>query len=186
MSETYVPESRWRMVAAALLVGGGLLLGGVALVRGLGGSGGGSEGVAPGTDVSRVAFRDADGHRRTLAEFKGKVVLVDVWATWCPPCRQSLPEVAALQRAGGESYAVLPISVDRAGWSDVNPFLAQNPQLALTAFLPDGAKALAPFGEIRGIPTTLIIDRQGRLVQRWSGFREGMAKQALAEALKAK
>ncbi len=186
MSKTYVPESRWRMAVAALLVGGGLLLGGVAVMRGLGGSGGGSEGAAPGADVSRVAFRDAEGNRRTLAEFKGKVVLVDVWATWCPPCRQSLPEVAALQKAGGETYAVLPISVDRAGWGDVNPFLAQNPQLALTAFLPDGPQALEPFGEIRGIPTTLIIDRQGRLVQRWSGYAEGRARQALNEALRAK
>ncbi len=184
MSETYVPESRWRMVAAAVLVGGGLLLGGVVVARGM--FGGGSEGASKGTDVSRVAFRDAEGNRRTLAEFKGKVVLVDVWATWCPPCRKALPEVAELQKAGGDRYVVLPISVDRGGWGDVRPFLVQNPQLGLTAFLPDGAKALEAFGEIRGIPTTLIIDRQGRLVQRWSGYGEGMARRALDEALKAR
>ena len=184
MSETYVPESRWRMIAAAALVGGGLLLGGVVLARGL--FGGGSEGASTGTDVSRVAFRDAEGNHRTLAEFKGKVVLVDVWATWCPPCRKSLPEVAELQGAGGGSYVVLPISVDRGGWADVRPFLAGNPQLRLTAYLPDGAKALDAFGEISGIPTTLIIDRQGRLVQRWSGYGEGMARRALDEALKAR
>jgi hypothetical protein len=52
--------------------------------------------------------------------------------------------------------------------------------------VPDGAKALAAFGEIRGIPTTLIIDREGRLVQRWSGYREGFAKRSLDEALKAR
>jgi thiol-disulfide isomerase/thioredoxin len=184
MSEIYVPESRWRLVAAAVLIGGGLLLGGVVVTRGM--FGGGSGGASTGTDVSRVAFRDAEGHHRTLAEFKGKVVMVDVWATWCPPCRKSLPEVAELQRAGGERYVVLPISVDRGGWADVRPFLAQNPQLRLTAFLPDGAKALDAFGEIRGIPTTLIIDRQGRLVQRWSGYGEGMARRALDEALKAR
>jgi hypothetical protein len=68
----------------------------------------------------------------------------------------------------------------------VRPFLAQNPQLGLTAFLPDGTKALDAFGEIRGIPTTLVIDRQGRLVQRWSGYGEGMARRALDEALKAR
>jgi thiol-disulfide isomerase/thioredoxin len=182
MSDTYIPESRWRLGVAALLVGGGLLLGGVALVRGV--FGGGSEGASSGADVSRVAFRDADGNRRTLADYKGKVVLVDVWATWCPPCRRALPEVAELQKAGGDRYVVLPISVDRGGWEDVRPFLAQNPQLALTAFLPDGGKALDAFGAISGIPTTLIIDRQGRLVQRWSGYGEGRAKQALDEALK--
>ena len=109
---------------------------------------------------------------------------MDVWATWCGPCRQSLPEVAALQKAGGDRYAVLPISVDRGGWGDVNPFLQQNPSLGLTAYVPDGAKALDAFGEIRGIPTTLVIDREGRLVKRWSGFGEGMARRALDEALK--
>ncbi len=182
MSDAYIPESRWRMVAAAALVGGGLLLAGVAMFRGF--FGGASEGASSGTDVSRVAFRDVNGNRQTLADFKGKVVLVDVWATWCPPCRKSLPEVAELQKKGGESFVVLPISVDQGGWSDVKPFLAQNPQLGLTAYLPDGAKALEAFGEIRGIPTTLIIDRQGKLVKRWSGFGEGMAKRALDEALK--
>jgi thiol-disulfide isomerase/thioredoxin len=184
MSDTYVPESRWRLAAAAILVGGGLLLGGLAVARGL--FGGGSEGASKGTDVRRVAFRDAEGHRQTLADLHGKVVLVDVWATWCPPCRRSLPEVAELQKAGGDRYVVLPISVDQGGWGDVKPFLAQNPQLGLTAYLPDGGKALDAFGEIRGIPTTLIIDRNGRLVRRWSGYGEGMARRALEEALKAR
>ncbi|GLH73790.1 hypothetical protein GETHLI_22920 [Geothrix limicola] len=183
-SDTYVPESRWRMAAAAALVGFGLLLGGFAVFRGV--FGGGGEGASSGTDVSRVAFRDAEGNRRTLADFKGKVVLVDVWATWCPPCRRSLPEVAELQKAGGEAYVVLPISVDRGGWNDVKPFLAQNPQLGLQAFVPDGAKGLEPFGEISGIPTTLVIDRKGKLIQRWSGYGEGLAKRALDEALKAR
>ena len=184
MSDTYVSESRWRVAGAALLVGSGLLLGGVAVARGM--FGGDSEGASRGTNVSRVAFQDAEGNRRTLAEFKGRVVLVDVWATWCPPCRKSLPEVAELQKAGGDRYVVLPISVDRGGWGDVKPFLVQNPQLGLTAYLPDGGKALDAFGEILGIPTTLIIDREGRLVRRWSGYSEGMAKRALDEALRAR
>ncbi len=184
MSDTYVPESRWRLIVAAVLVGGGLLLGGSAMARGM--FGGGSEGASRGTDVSRVAFRDAGGNRHTMAEFRGKVVLVDVWATWCPPCRRSLPEVAELQKAAGDRYVVLPISVDRGGWGDVKPFLDQNPQLGLTAYLPDGGKALDAFGEIRGIPTTLVIDREGKLVKRWSGYGEGLAKRALDEALKAR
>lgn len=184
MADTYVPESRWRMLAAAVLVGGGLLLGGVVVMRGM--FGGGSEGASSGTDVTRVAFLDAQGNRHTLGEYQGKVVLVDVWATWCPPCRRSLPEVAELQRAGGDAYVVLPISVDRNGWADVKPFLDQNPHLGLTAYLPDGAKALDAFGEISGIPTTLLVDRRGRLIRRWSGYSEGMARRALDEALKAK
>jgi len=182
MTEAYVPESRWRMIAAGVLVVGGLLLGGFALMRTVGPGGGGAK---AGTDVSTVAFRDAQGQRHTLAEFKGKVVLVDVWATWCPPCRKSLPEVAELQKAGGEAYMVVPISVDNGGWGDVTPFLAQHPELGLTAYVPDGSKALDPFGPISGIPTSIVVDREGRLLQRWSGYGEGMAKRALDEALKA-
>ena len=183
MADTPGSESRWRMLAAGLLVGGGLLLGGFALLRGLGVSGG--EGARRGADVRQVAFRDAQGQRHTLAEFQGKVVLVDVWATWCPPCRKSLPEVAELQKAAGEAYVVLPISVDNGGFGDVRPFLAQHPELGLTAFVPDGPKALDAFGPISGIPTSIVVDRQGRLVQRWSGYGEGLAKRALDEALKA-
>ncbi|NTW86983.1 MAG: TlpA family protein disulfide reductase [Holophagaceae bacterium] len=184
MADAYVPESRWRLGVAALLVGGGLLLGGVVLFRGLLGGGGGSEGAKPGTDVSRVAFRDAEGQRHTLADYRGRVVLVDVWATWCPPCRKSLPEVAELQKAGGEAYVVLPISVDRGGWGDVKPFLAQNPQLGLVAYLPDSGSALDAFGPIPGIPTTILVDREGRLIKRWSGYGEGLARRALDEALR--
>lgn len=182
MSDAYVPESRWRTLAAAALVGGGLLLVGFVGFRGL--SGGGAEGASAGADVRQVAFRDAEGNRRTLADYRGKVVLVDVWATWCPPCRKSLPEVAALQKDGGDRYVVLPISVDRGGWNDVKPYLAKNPQLGLAAYVPDGDKGLEPFGEIRGIPTTIIIDREGRVVKRWAGYGEGMARRALDEALK--
>jgi thiol-disulfide isomerase/thioredoxin len=134
--------------------------------------------------VGHVEFLDASGAKRSLTEFNGQVVVVDVWATWCPPCRASLPEVAALQKRGGEQFVVLPISVDRGGWGDVKPFLKANPQLGLEAFLPAGAEALRPFGEIRGIPTTLIVDRHGRLRERWSGYAAGRAEKALEEALK--
>lgn len=182
MSVVPVSESRWRMVAAGVLVAGGLVLGGSALLRGLRQG----SGAPAGTDVRPVAFLDAEGRRHTLAEFQGKVVLVDVWATWCPPCRKSLPEVAELQRGSGEAYAVLPISVDNGGWSDVKPFLAQHPELGLTAYVPDGPKALDAFGPISGIPTTIVVDRQGRLVRRWSGYGAGMARKALDEALQAR
>ncbi len=149
--------------------------------------GGGAKGPVPAASrkrVGHVEFLDASGARRSLAEFNGKVIVVDVWATWCPPCRASLPEVAALQKGGGERFVVLPISVDRGGWGDVRPFLEANPRLGLEAYLPAGPGALEPFGEIRGIPTTLILDRHGRLRERWSGYSPGRTEKALEEALR--
>jgi thiol-disulfide isomerase/thioredoxin len=134
--------------------------------------------------VSHAAFLDSGGQRSTLADRSGKVVLVDVWATWCPPCRQSLPEIAALQKKAGDEYEVLAVSVDRDGWRDVLPFLRQNSQLGLKAWIPAGTEGIAPFGGIRYIPTTLVIDRQGRIRARWSGYIPGQAERALAEALK--
>jgi thiol-disulfide isomerase/thioredoxin len=185
MAESFASESRWRTLAAVALVGGGLFLMGVVGLRGCAGGGSGS-GASLGTEVGRVAIRDAAGGRRTLADYRGQVVLVDVWATWCPPCRAALPEVAELQKAGGGDYVVLPVSVDQGGFGDVQPFLAQNPQLGLRAFIPDGKDGLAPFGEIRGIPTTLIIGRDGKLRERLVGYREGAMKQALDAALRAR
>lgn len=135
-------------------------------------------------DVSGVAFEDAQGKRHTLAEFKGKVVLVDVWATWCPPCRRSLPEVAALQGRAGDAFAVLAISVDQEGWAKVGPFLRENAQMGLQAVVPAGRDGLAPFGSIAAIPTTLVVDRHGRLRERWSGYAPGRAEQALEQALR--
>jgi len=134
--------------------------------------------------VSHAAVLDAAGQRSTLADRHGKVVLVDVWATWCPPCRQSLPEIAALQKRAGDSFEVLAISVDQDGWKAVQPFLRENRGLGLQAWIPAGSDGIAPFGGIRYIPTTLVIDRQGRIRARWSGYRPGQAEQALAEALK--
>jgi thiol-disulfide isomerase/thioredoxin len=147
---------------------------------------GGGQGVIPAEKrklMSLVAYVDSSGMNHSLAEHLGKVVVVDVWATWCPPCRKSLPEIAALQAKEGPDYAVLAISVDSGGWDDVRPYLNGNAQLGLRAALPAHANALEPFGEIAGIPTTLIVDRHGRLRERWSGYYEGKAEKALRDAL---
>lgn len=145
--------------------------------------GGGPGATAPGGDVSQVRMRDAQGRVATLASLRGKVVVLDVWATWCPPCRASLPEVAALQKAADDRYVVVALSVDEGGFSDVQPFLAQRPELGLRAVVPEGTDALAPLGEIRGIPTTFVIDRSGKVAARWSGYYPGRAEAELRKVL---
>ncbi|MDE3245869.1 MAG: TlpA family protein disulfide reductase [Acidobacteriota bacterium] len=135
-----------------------------------------------GADVRAVAFLDAEGRRHTLAEYAGKVVVVDVWATWCPPCRASLPEVAKLQSGADGRYAVLPISVDDGGFTDVNAYLGSHP-MPLKAFVPEHRSSLDPFGPINGIPTTIVVDGDGRLRTRWSGYAPGKAESELKAAL---
>ncbi|MFN8011889.1 MAG: TlpA disulfide reductase family protein [Holophagaceae bacterium] len=134
-----------------------------------------------GADVRAVAFRDAEGRRHTLAEYAGRPVVVDVWATWCPPCRASLPELAKLQAEGGSRHAVIPLSVDEAGFQAVSPFLARQ-GLALTTFVPEGPEALEPFGPVSVIPTTILVDAKGKLVTRWSGYAPGRVEAELRKA----
>lgn len=153
-----------------------LLFGGVWLVR---------RDHAPrvGADLRQVAFRDAAGTLRTLAEFSGRPVVVDVWATWCPPCQASLPELARLQAGAGDRYAVVPLSVDEDGFAAVSPFLARQ-GLSLQAYVPGGRQALEPFGPVSVIPTTILVDAKGRLVTRWSGYSPGRIEAELQGMLR--
>lgn len=160
---------------------------GIAVLASLAGCNVGKSGAKEGAVIpmAKVTLVDERGTPRDLGEFLGKVVVIDVWATWCPPCRKGLPEVAALQKKGGEAFVVVPISVDRNGWEDVRPFLASQPGLGLQAYVPSSPESLEPFGAIPGIPTTIILDRQGRVRDRWSGYEPGRAEVALEAALRA-
>ena len=73
--------------------------------------------------VPELNFIDGEGHARTLADFKGKVVLLNIWATWCGPCRKEMPTLDRLQVAlGGVDFEVVPLSIDRKGMEVVNKF----------------------------------------------------------------
>jgi thiol-disulfide isomerase/thioredoxin len=147
--------------------------------------GGGSSSPAKGRNVADLRLVDAEGGALRLGDLGGKVLVLDFWATWCPPCRMSLPEVAALQARQDDRYAVLPVSLDRGGFQDVRPFLQANPQLALNAVVPSDPGALAAaVGEIRAIPTTMLVDRSGKVVQAWTGYTPGRLEQELQKVLR--
>ena len=167
------------VVLAALLLFGGLIwLMRSSLSRG-------ESGLArKGQDVSAVAYLDVAGARHTLGEEKGKVVVLDVWATWCPPCRKSLPNLAKLAVAGGNDYTVIPVSVDDDGFKAITPFLQSQPGLgALPGLVPDGPRGLAPLGAVSAIPTTFLLDREGRVLDAWSGVQEERLASGLKRAL---
>jgi len=172
-------------------LGAGLSL--LLLAAGLGGLGwigwrlwpGGAGSAFKGRRISELRLVDAGGVAHRVGEFAGKVVVLDFWATWCPPCRMSLPEVAALQARQADQYVVLPVSLDRGGFQDVQAYLRENPQTALAAVVPADLAALArQVGEIRAIPTTLLVDRQGKVVQAWTGYSPGRLEQELQGVLR--
>lgn len=122
-----------------------------------------------GTRAPDISFSDADGNRLTLADFEGRVVLLNLWATWCAPCVHEMPTLDRLQaRLGGDSFEVVALSIDRGGAEDVLPFFADHGLDHLNVYLDEAGAAPPAFGVI-GLPTTVLIDADGRLVGQYTG-----------------
>lgn len=106
-----------------------------------------------------------------LAGYRGKLVYLDFWASWCAPCKRSFPWMNTLQqRYGGAGLQVLAINLD-AQRADASAFLAATPAAFVVAFDPAGTQARA-YG-IKGMPSSALIGRDGRLLWRHSGFNDG-------------
>jgi thiol-disulfide isomerase/thioredoxin len=123
----------------------------------------------PPRPVPAIRFTDADGRAKTLQDFRGRVVLLDIWATWCGPCRKEMPALDRLGgKLGGADFIVLPVAIDRNGSAAVEPFYRALGIKRLGVYLDPlgrGTSALA----VPGVPTTLLIDRDGRLLARKMG-----------------
>ena len=119
--------------------------------------------------VPPLAFVDRDGVVKSLADFKGRVVLLNIWATWCVPCRAEMPALDRLQaNLGGADFEVVPLSIDRKGLEVVKPFYTELGLKVLGIYVDqsgDAAHAL----ETVGVPTTLLIDRDSRELGRKLG-----------------
>jgi thiol-disulfide isomerase/thioredoxin len=110
-----------------------------------------------------IAFTDAGGRTLGLADFKGKVLLVNFWATWCAPCVEEMPSLAKLQKSlGSNDFEVLAISIDRGGIGVTKPFLEKVDAAALGVYVDTSGKAPSAF-KTPGLPTSVIIDREGRV-----------------------
>ncbi len=130
--------------------------------------------------LPEIRFSNDQDHEFTLGDFRGRVVLLNVWATWCVPCREEMPALDRLQaRLGGEEFLVIPLSIDRQGAAAVKRFYRE---LGLEKFGiyidPSGqaSRALA----LPGVPTTLLIDRGGREVARKMGAGEWNGSEMVA------
>jgi len=105
-------------------------------------------------------IEDASGHQVRLSDYKGKVVLLNFWATWCGPCEVEIPWFIEFQRSHPD-LVILGVSLDDKGWAAVQPFAAQmhiNYRLAMAT--PDLIRA---YGGLRAVPATFIVDRSGRI-----------------------
>lgn len=123
----------------------------------------------PGSDV---AFTDAQGTPVTLADFAGKVVVLNFWATWCPPCRAEMPTLDALQRdMGGDDLVVLAVATGRNMLPAIEKFHADAGIENLPVYL-DPKGQVGPFARsfgVAGLPVTVVLDREGHEVARLTG-----------------
>lgn len=125
--------------------------------------------VAPGFSLSGV-----DGRKVDLAAYKGKVVLVDFWASWCPPCRAAIPHLVKLQQTlGTQGFQAIGLSLDENS-DDLTSFLSENPVNYPVARADDAVRAA--YGGISAIPQIFLIDRQGRIRERFQGFTTEIAE----------
>ena len=127
-----------------------------------------------------VTFADGGGASRSLADWRGKVVLLNLWATWCGPCRVEMPTLDRLQqRLGGDNFEVVALSVDRAGPGVVRRFYEETGIEALRLYIDQSGQALRTLGII-GLPTTLLIGAEGRELGRLVGPAEWDAPEIAA------
>lgn len=122
--------------------------------------------------ASDVPFFDAGGAARHFSDFRGRVLLVNFWATWCAPCIKEMPYLADLQDAlSGPGFSVLAISQDRGGAAVAEPFVRDRLGLPDLPLFYDPKLALGRDMGVRGLPTSFVIDAQGRAV----GYLVGLA-----------
>lgn len=116
-----------------------------------------------------VSFQSAKGARLSLAHFKGKFILLNVWATWCAPCRKEMPTLDGLQeKLGGPRFEVVPVSIDTGGLAAVQKFYQEIHIKHLGIYL-DPSGGIMQSLSLEGLPTSFLIDPQGKQIGRLLG-----------------
>jgi thiol-disulfide isomerase/thioredoxin len=129
--------------------------------------------LALGTQAAETApaweLKDTEGKLVKSSDFVGKVVILDFWATWCPPCKAEIPGFVELQKKyGDKGLVIVGVSLDEQGPDVVKPFMQQF-GMNYPVVMGD-EKILEDFGGVQAIPTTFIIDKSGKIVTKHVGF----------------
>lgn len=134
-----------------------------------------------------LAFEDATGKERSLQDWRGKVVLLNLWATWCAPCRKEMPSLDRLQaELGSDQFEVVAVSVDKTGIEGAKKFLHQIKVEKLGVYADPNIRVGSTL-RIIGMPSTVLIDRESREIGRLVGPAEwdsDEAKQLIQAALR--
>ncbi|WP_395686748.1 TlpA family protein disulfide reductase [Aestuariivirga sp.] len=127
-----------------------------------------------------IQFQDGSGKPLTLSGWKGRVVLINLWATWCAPCRKEMPDLSRLQaELGSDQFEVVAISVDRKGADASSSFLKETGADNLRLYVEPSTRIV---GELQsaGLPATILVDRQGREIGRLLGPADWASPEAIA------
>ncbi len=128
------------------------------------------------------ALKDVDGTVHHLSDYRGQVIMLNFWATWCPPCRKEIPEFADLQKKfGAEGIQFIGIALDDEGLAKVKPWLTTHP-VSYPILLPDD-KVAGTYGEMSSIPVTFVIDRKGMIRSSFTGWRADTIVEAMFKPL---
>lgn len=132
------------------------------------------------TPTPDVVFSDANGATVHLSQFKGRAVLMMLWATWCPYCRMDIPKVDAIQaQMGGANFTVLPVSVDMKGAPIVSAFLAKNGLKNLPVYVDPHAEVSTAL-DSGGLPYFFLFDKNGHEIGRMAGQTDWTTPEARA------
>jgi peroxiredoxin len=130
------------------------------------------------TGQAEVFLEDVNGVEIDISDFRGKIVFLNFWATWCPSCVTEMPSMEKLHRElKEEDFAIVAVSIQDSA-AEVRRFFKQN-QLTFTALLDSIGKTIPGFG-VRAIPTTLLLDKSGRIFGRIMGPREWDSRESVA------
>jgi peroxiredoxin len=115
------------------------------------------------------ALLDLSGNTVRLSDYAGKAVLINFWATWCPPCKAELPDLVELQKQfGGDRFTVIGVSLDQTGMAAVREFVQQ--QGLNFPVLMGNEDVVIQYGNFRGIPTSFLLDSEHELAHKYTGL----------------